>query len=176
MRFRAVVVCSMLAASLVWTGSALGQHSLVDLAQRVDQLFRLLDHSIILTDQDCAIIGDDWKRYEALDGKMPLASGAHTDGREDTRTFAVGQVGGAYAHQLKMDEMPSHAHQYRDRFLDERRGGPRLGDDDDRDRHYGVDSRTTSETGGGDEHGGKPHENMPPYLVLNFCYSAGSPE
>ena len=168
MRFRAMVVCSMLAASLVWTGSALGQNSLADLAQQVDQLFRLLDHSIILTDQDCAIIGDDWKRYEALDGKMPLASGAHADDRE-TRTFTVGQTGGAYRHQLTVNEMPAHAHPYKDRHFDNRRGGNDYGDDDDHDRFYLDTARDTASTGGS-----QPHNNMPPYRVLNFCHRVGN--
>lgn len=75
MRFRAFVACSILTGSLAWAGSALGQGQIIDLAQRVDQSFRLLDHSIILTVQDCAIIGDNWKRYEDRDWKMPLGSG-----------------------------------------------------------------------------------------------------
>lgn len=169
MRFRAVVVGSMLAASLVWTGSALGQNSLADLAQKVEQLFRLLDHSIILTDQDCAIIGDNWKRYEALDGKIPLASGAHMDDREEARTFAVGQTGGVYRHRLTVDEMPAHAHPYKDRHFDNNRGGGHLGDDDDRDRFYRDTARDTTSAGGS-----QPHNNMPPYRVLNFCHRVGN--
>ncbi len=162
MRFRAVVVCSMLAASLVWTGSALGQHSLADLAQRVDQLFRLLDHSIILTDQDCAIIGDNWKRYEALDGKMPLASGAHTDDREEERAFAVGQTGGAYRHELTVPEMPSHTH-----------GGIYVNGTPDAD--HGDDEIVRLKIGRTAATGGsEPHENMPPYRVLNFCRRVGN--
>ena len=107
MHLREIVLCGILASSMLWTGSALGQESIASLVQRVDQLFRLLDHSIILTDQDCAIIGDNWRRYEAMDGRMPLAPGSH----EEARTFAVGQTGGVYAHKLTVAEMPEHRHQ-----------------------------------------------------------------
>lgn len=168
MRFLALILCNTLACGLLWTGVAFGQETFASLVQRVDQLIRLLDHSIILTDQDCAIIGDNWKRYEAMDGKMPLAAGGHTDVREEARTFAVGQVGGAYAHQLTVPELPSHAHRYQDLHFDNRRGGPNLGDDDDRDRYFRDPRRDTSSVGGN-----QPHNNMPPYFVLNFCYNAG---
>ena len=160
MRFRAVIVSGILAASLVWTGSALAQ-SIGEIAVRVDQLFRLLDHSIILTDQDCAIIGDDWQRYEPLDGKMPLASGAHTDDRDDARTFAVGQTGGTYEHQLSVGQMPSHTHT--DRYVN----GSRDADHGDDEIVRFREGRTGPT--GGDE----PHPNMPPYRVLNFCHKVG---
>ena len=167
MRFLALILCNTLACGLIWTGVASGQETLASLVQRVDQLIRLLDHSIILTDQDCAIIGDNWKRYEAMDGKMPLAAGGHADVREEARTFAVGQVGGAYAHQLTVSELPSHSHGYHDRYFNNERRGSHHGDDDDKERHYVKDTRNTTSTGGG-----QPHNNMPPYFVLNFCYNA----
>ena len=167
MRFLALILCNTLACGLIWTGAASGQETLASLVQRVDQLIRLLDHSIILTDQDCAIIGDNWKRYEAMDGKMPLAAGGHTDVRGEARTFAVGQVGGAYAHQLTEPELPSHAHRYHDRYFNNRRRGSHHGDDDDEERHYVKDTRDTTSIGGD-----QPHNNVPPYFVLNFCYNA----
>ena len=167
MRFLAVILCNTLACGLIWTGAASGQETFTSLVHRVDQLIRLLDHSIILTDQDCAIIGDNWKRYEAMDGKMPLAAGGHTDVRGEAKTFAVGQAGGAYAHKLTVPELPSHAHGYVDRHFNNNRGGSNLGDDDDKQRYYVKDTRDTAPTGGG-----QPHNNMPPYLVLNFCYNA----
>ena len=161
MRLRATVVCSILAASLLWSGLALGQPIAV-LADRVDQLFRLLDHSIILTDQDCAIIGDNWKRYEALNGKMPLASGAHTDDRKDSRTFDVGQTGGTYQHQLTVPEMPSHTHA--GIFVN---GTPDADHGDDEIVRFKRDR--TGATGGNES-----HNNMPPYRVLNFCHRVGN--
>ena len=162
MRFRAFVVYSILAGSLVWTGSAVGQPSLASLAERVDQLFKLLDHAIILTDQDCAIIGDNWKRYEPLDGKMPLGSGAHVDGREDARAFVVGQTGGVYQHQLTVPEMPSHIH-------------AGIHGNGSRDADHGDDEFVRFREGHTKATGGnEPHQNMPPYRVLNFCHNVGN--
>lgn len=127
--------------------------------------------AIVLTDQECALLGDGWQPYERLAGRFPLGAGETQDARGEVRTFAVGSYDGAYAHQLTVDEMPSHVHPYRDRFLNNGRGGSERGDDDDTDRHYSDDRRTSESTGES-----QPHNNMPPYRVLNFCHKAGSPE
>ena len=169
MRYWAIVLCSVLVGGFLWNSSAFGQETFEGLVERVNQLTRLLNRSIILTDQDCASLGENWRRYATMDGKIPLAAGEHTDVRGDTRTFAVGQADGAYAHQLTEAEMPSHTHDYHDRYFNNDRRGGALGDDDDRERHYRNDRRRTGPTGGNE-----PHNNMPPYHVLNFCHNAGN--
>ena len=171
MRYRAIVLCGVLIGGFLCTGSATGQETFRSLSNRVDQLEKVLHHAIILTDQDCTMLGTGWRSYTPMDGKMPLASGVHTDGQGETRTFVVGQADGAFSHQLTEAEMPSHVHQYHDRHFNNARGGPHLGDDDDRDRHYMNDNRNTGSTGAG-----QPHNNMPPYLVLNFCLRVASPD
>ena len=36
---------------------------------------------IVLTDQECAALGENWERYEGMDGRFPLGAGSHTDPR-----------------------------------------------------------------------------------------------
>ena len=122
---------------------------------------------IVMTKGECASLGPDWQRYEGLDGRFPLGAGDNQDHREEDRTFAVGQTGGAYQHQLKVAEMPSHRHGYHDRYFNNDRHGSQHGDDDDRDRHFRNDVRNTGAVGEN-----QPHNNMPPFRVMNFCHIA----
>lgn len=169
MRYGTIVLCNVLIGGFLWASLAFGQETFSSLVERVDQLTALLNRAIILTDQDCASLGQNWTRYTTMDGKMPIASGVHSDGRGETRTFVVGQADGTFSHQLTEAEMPSHVHQYHDRYFNNDRGGGDHGDDDDTDRHYRNDRRNTGSTGAN-----QPHNNMPPYIVLNFCHNAGN--
>ena len=54
--------------------------------------------AIVLTDQECAVLGDGWQPYERLAGRFPLGAGETQDARGEVRTFAVGSYDGAYAH------------------------------------------------------------------------------
>ena len=129
------------------------------------QLSTLMDRAVILTDQECSLLGPEWKRFEKLDGRFPLASGQHEDDRGESLTFVVDQTGGRYKHVLITEEMPSHTHVYHDRHLNDSEGGSRMGDEDDRERHRPNERRVSAPTGGD-----QPHPNMPPYRVVNFCY------
>ena len=120
---------------------------------------RVLANVIVLTDQDCAVLGPDWRRYEGMGGRFPLGAGQTKDIREETTSFTLGQDGGAYKHQLTVEEMPKHRHSYRVYHEHRRRCD---GDCSARVPH-GAD--TTGEAGGD-----QPHNNMPPYLVVNFCH------
>lgn len=125
--------------------------------------------TIVLTDQECAAIGDGWQPYEGLAGRFPLGAGETQDARGEARTFAVGSHAGTYAHQLTVDEIPSHVHPHHDRYFTIDGGGSDRGDEDDKERFYTTERRNTSATGGS-----QSHNNMPPYLVLNFCHKAES--
>lgn len=132
----------------------------------------LLAGVIVLTDKECATLGEDWVPYELISGRFALAAGSHTDSRGELQTFALGDNShGTYSHQLTVDQMPSHIHPYHDRYFNNDRGGGDHGDDDDTDRHYKNDRRNTGAIGGS-----LPHNNMPPYLVLNFCHNTASPK
>ena len=118
--------------------------------------------TIVLTSDECRSLGQDWRLYQPAAGRVPIAAGVNTDHSGEERTFVVGQSDkeGEYEHALTVDEMPSHSHSYlRSVFLikDNKRKGRHATYDSD-------ESRPTEETGGN-----RPHNNLPPYIVLNFC-------
>ncbi|MDE0035588.1 MAG: hypothetical protein OXU75_20975 [Deltaproteobacteria bacterium] len=129
---------------------------------------KLLAGVIVLTVSTCDDLGPDWRRYDTMDGRFPLGAGQTKEQLEGKTTFKVGEKGGAYVHRLTELEMPNHTHSFKDRYLDGRTGGGVRGDDDDKERHYTDGNRTTKDRGGG-----KPHNNMPPYLVVNYCQKVG---
>ena len=180
MRFLTITLSSLLVLGLVWTNSAFGQTTedeikalrgeiaaMQAIIQRIlagrRAVDRLLADAIVLTDQDCAVLGPNWKRYEGMGGRFPLGAGRTKDAREEERTFTIGGRGGAYLHQLTVDEMPSHTHSYT------RTNWTHDTDVDDERRSPHHDAAQTGATGGN-----QPHNNMPPYLVLNFCHKAGN--
>lgn len=125
---------------------------------------RLLADAIVLTDQDCDVLGRDWKHYEGMGGRFPLGAGENDDCGE-MRTFTIGQAGGEYRHELTVEEMPKHRHSFRMK-PDHKRGDH----GDDWPLHHGHwNTEETTETGGS-----QPHNNMPPYRVLNFCHNAAN--
>ena len=181
MWFRAITLSSLLVLGLMWTNSAFSQTTVDRIAamekkiavmettiQRVltgrRAVDRLLADAIVLTDQDCAVLGADWKRYEGMGGRFPLGAGGTKDARGEARTSIIGDEGGVYMHPLTVAEMPSHRHG----FMGSE--GPRSVDDWDNEHAHRAKRRTTDPTGGN-----QPHNNMPPYLVVNFCHKeAGS--
>jgi microcystin-dependent protein len=99
-----------------------------------------------------------------LRGRFPLGS---------SQTYPQASIGGAVEHQLTLDEMPSHAHPYMDVYYSEVShssddpqvdipGGLGSGNSDNDNTGHQL-SRETDPIGGG-----KAHNNLPPYLSLNF--------
>lgn len=142
--------------------------SLDDIAEDGARLLRLaetlevIEKSILLTEQPCESLGKRWTNYTPLNGRFALATGKGKDDRGEERMFEHDDRGGVYAHPLTVSEMPEHRHSYSDRYQKKRRAD--YGDDEPSEAHEQKNRST------GNEGGGEPHENMPPYLVLNFCY------
>ncbi len=152
--------------------SAQDDSSLEDTAEAVAQLLRVheilsaVENSILLTDQDCGDLGEGWTNFEPLGGRFVLAAGRGRNDNQVEEEFGRHDHGGTYKHLLTLAEMPSHTHSYRDRYLNNSASeNASRGDDDDRERRYSNDDRTTGSRGNN-----MPHNNMPPYLVLNFCH------
>lgn len=128
----------------------------------------LRDSGILLTAKGCEeAFGDGWVAYAAIGGRFPLAAGKGTDNRDETRTFDLRpeqREGGTYRHVLTEDQMPSHHHEYV--TTTGQHDGRKVIDygDDQRENHT-YRTETTQPTGRD-----RPHNNMPPYLVLNFCH------
>ena len=181
MRFLTIALSSLLVLGLVWSNSAFGQTTedeikalkgeIADMKTVIQRILagrrvvdRLLADAIVLTGQDCAVLGPDWRRYEGMGGRFPLAAGQTIDTREETIPFTLGQNGGAYKHQLTVEEMPKHRHSYRVYHEHSRRCSGDCG------ARVPQSNDSTGEAGGD-----QPHNNMPPYLVMNFCHKSGTP-
>ena len=133
-----------------------------------EEIRKLFAGVIVLATDTCDTLGPDWTSFRELDGRFPLGSGQTEEQLEGKTVFKINTVGGAYVHRLTEPEMPKHAHPYEDYHFNNRRGGDKYGDDDDKDRFYIVSKRNTTTRGQG-----MAHNNMPPYRVVSFCYKAG---
>ena len=108
-----------------------------------------------------------------LQGRFPI----HVGQGPGPASYALGQEGGAETVELQINEMPTHNHQVaclNDEPTSSRPSGKFLGQltvpSDSNAVLYATTSDAlmapTSITNTG---GSEPHENMPPYLALNFC-------
>ncbi len=151
-------------------GDAILDQMKTGVKQQREEFDKLLVNVVVLTDATCGTLGPNWRRYEEMDGRFPLGAGQTKEPLEGKTTFKIGEKGGTYVHQLTIPEMPKHTHAYTDMYLDRRGDGSSRGDDDDTERHYTSKNQTTSESGQD-----KPHNNMPPYIVMNYCHKRNSP-
>ena len=76
-------------------------------------------------------------------------------------SYLLASVGGAATHTLTTNEIPSHTHTYADSTPGG--GGLAAADGGNGNRSVFDQNRTTNATGGG-----QPHNNMQPYIVLNY--------
>ena len=143
------------------------KNELKEMIEGMERSTAVVDRSIILTDQNCTDLGEDWENYEAIDGRFPLAAGVAKGASDDIGKFELLNSGGEYLHQLTVDEMPTHNHDAGEgKYLVQRVGyNTETGVDSIENT---IDIRTgfrIKEAGGG-----LPHNNIPPYLVMNFCH------
>lgn len=108
-----------------------------------------------------------------LQGRFPI----HVGQGSGQASYAQGQEGGAETVELQINEMPTHNHQVaclQDEATSARPGGHFLAiltvPSDANALLYAdtsnalMDPTSITNTGGGES-----HENIPPYLALNFC-------
>ena len=57
-------------------------------------------------DPSTLLSGTTWEAY--AQGRILIGSGTGTDSRNEQKTFAAGDTGGEYNHQLSVEELPAH--------------------------------------------------------------------
>lgn len=151
---------------LAFSGVEAADHQQINpiIEQRLQELIdKKLSNTILMTTKECSVFGEGWKRYERIGGRFPLATGEGIDARSERQGFKVGYEGGEYRHVLSVPEMPEHKHAY----VDHSHGAHPQKVDHGSDRAHELEKsgRTTGVKGEN-----QPHNNMPPYLALNFCH------
>lgn len=130
---------------------------------------------IALWGKSASEIPAGWREYVNLRGKMPIGLDPDyvktNDDVQDYRLNALNQSGGERSHKLTVEEMPAHSHQQGSEALHKLfGGGSYVGE-----RHWGGTSgvgaftKQNTSTVGGDQ----PHNNMPPYRVVQFIEYVG---
>ena len=111
------------------------------------------------------LFGGTWERISQ--GRFLIGAGANVANTTDywgsypagKENFPAGEMGGEVEHTLTVDEMPSHTHSERLEWSNTKAWGlTGTGEG----ANAVVDQGTATEATGG----GKPHSNMPPYLVV----------
>ena len=159
--------------SFVFGGVEAADHQQINprVEQRLQELIdKKFSSAILMTTKECSVFGEGWKNYERIGGRFPLATGEGIDARSERQGFKVGYEGGAYQHKLTELEIPSHKHSYKDHHFNRSGRGRDMGDRHDHQHEYRIITRTTKPWGGGKDGVHQPHNNMPPYLALNFCH------
>ena len=128
--------------------------------------------AIIMTTLECAALGKNWKILPNSGGRFPLAAGSGKDINGVTYNFPLDATDtrGEYEHTLSVNTLPKHDH-----IESQITASKQSGDERRRiaENHQGV-------WGGswGSDHlvlytesegEGKAHNNLPPYIILNFC-------
>ena len=120
-------------------------------------------------------IPEGWREYVNLRGKMPIGLDPdYSKTTTDSQDYGLNQLlkqGGERSHKLTIAEIPSHSHQQGSEALHNLfGGGSYVGE-----RHWGGTSgvgaftKQNTSTVGGDQ----PHNNMPPYRVVQFIEYVG---
>ena len=119
-------------------------------------------------------IPEGWREYTDLRGRMPVGLDPYyhktNDDAQDYQLNSLLKQGGERSHKLTEAEMPSHHHQQGSESLYNRYGGGRVvGPRNWQSGHLDVCADQNTSTTGGDQ----PHNNMPPYHVVQFIEYVG---
>lgn len=121
----------------------------------------ILSTTLDTVDKVIEFYGGEWEPFGA--GQVLVGAGTipATKEGEGDRVFTAGNTGGEYEHTLTTDEMPSHTHSSSmhntdgagHNYLNVEQAAPGTG-------------LTVGNTGTKEAGGGKPHNNMQPYVVV----------
>lgn len=115
-----------------------------------------------------------WREYVNLRSKMPIGLDPdYSRSPTDVQDYGLNQLlrqGGERTHKLTVDEMPSHKHSVRYKVANLKYGGSEQGE---RALSIYGDNESTSDHPIIDTGGNHPHNNMPPYRVVQFIEYVG---
>ena len=115
-----------------------------------------------------------WREYVNLRGRMPVGLDPDyvkkPEDSQDYRLNALNQSGGERSHKLTIEEMPSHKHGVIFKVANLKYGGSEQGE---RALSIYGDNEDTSYHPIKDTGGDQPHNNMPPYRVVQFIEYVG---
>ena len=102
------------------------------------------------------LFGGTW---QAIQGRFLLSSGGG---------YSLGATGGSSTHSLTVDELPSHSHNFKFHISSSWSVGTQYPhfdnfDNSDLSKTSNISASSAVAAAGG----GQPHNNMPPYLVVN---------
>ena len=112
----------------------------------------ILSTTLDTVDKVIELYDGEWEPF----GAGQVLVGAGTNGG---RNFTAGSTGGEYEHTLTVDEMPAHTHSEHGRSRSTYDGGDYF------NNTSGVRGYSWNNTTGS-AGGGKPHNNMQPYVVV----------
>lgn len=154
---------TMYAGSKAPTGWLICDGSLLQSSEKYGKLYAVIGTTFTGNESGA---GANKFRIPDMQGKVAVGFSATAYGG---KLKTIGVTGGEYDHTLILNEMPSHSHSYSDRSINGfNEKDAKAGDSDTnfvqiKEKPWNDSSKTTGATGKG-----QSHNNMPPYIVLNY--------
>lgn len=153
------VVTSLLTAGAIWGAGKLGAFAYIVFEPAVPA------SAVIAFNGECP---PGWDKFDIASGRFLVAAGTGQDANGKLETFELGpNVKGEYVHRLSIDEMPSHNHGFKKQIA----GVPTfvgvaVGVPSSKTDNNFVNAFLDADFNQGE---GDAHNNIPPYIALNFC-------